>query len=172
MLQSDSSDVRIIPGVRRQLPYNLPTEAFCVCGNRIVTHCVEHSNLIFLHDLSGMPCPTIVTRRPSAAFLKQDVARTPAGHVFVSQAEVAWHRFTDAADLGRQVQRVLAEHLLHHATHYALTLIEVEQLEALRATEAGKETEEPAAGEGAGSSAVILSRERFVPREGVVVNDR
>jgi hypothetical protein len=110
--------------------------------------------------------------RPSVTFLKQDVVHTPAGQVFVNQADVAWHRFTDAADLGRQVRRVLAEHLLRHATRYGLTLTEVEQLEALRATEAGTETEGPAEGEGAGSSAVILSRERFVPHEGVVVNDR
>ncbi|MFQ5343225.1 MAG: hypothetical protein ACE5F6_16925 [Anaerolineae bacterium] len=110
--------------------------------------------------------------RPSVAFLKQSVVRTPAGQVFVNQAGVEWHRFIDAADLGRQVQRLLAGHLLRHATHYALTLTEVEQLEALRAIEAGQEAEELAAGEGADSSAVILSRERFVPREGVIVDDR
>jgi len=106
------------------------------------------------------------------AFLKQDVVRKPAGQVFVNQAGIEWHRFTDAADLSQQVQRILAEHLLHHATHYALTLTDVEQLEALRAAEAGAAAEGPAERQEAGSSAVILSRERFVPREGVVVNDR
>lgn len=108
--------------------------------------------------------------RPTVAFLKQDVVRTPAGQVFVNQARLSWRRFTDTADLSRQVQRVLAEHLLRHAVQYALTPVEVEQLEALRAAEADTEAEKPAGGEVADHSAVILSRERFVPSEGVAVH--
>lgn len=107
--------------------------------------------------------------RPSVAFLKHDVVRTPAGQVFINQAGLTWRRVTDAADLSRQVQRVLAEHLLRHAIRYALTPVEVEKLEALRAADA-EATEKPAEGKGADRSAVILSRERFVPSEGVTID--
>jgi hypothetical protein len=102
------------------------------------------------------------------AFLKQDVVRTPAGQAFVRETGVAWQPFTNAADLSRQVQRLLAEHLVHHAIRYALTPAEVEQLEALRATES---TTALLVEGGADRSAVILSRERFVPSEGVVVSE-
>lgn len=109
-------------------------------------------------------------RRPSVAFLKAGVPRTPAGQVFLHDAGVTWRPFTDAADLSRQVQRVLAEHLVRNATRYALTSAEVEQLEALHAADKEKEKEAPE-GEGAGRSAVILSRERFLPSEGVIVDE-
>jgi hypothetical protein len=108
-------------------------------------------------------------RRPSVAFLKQNAARTPAGQVFVHDASVVWQSFTDAADLSRQVRRLVVEHLLQHATRYALTPTEVDQLEALRTVE--KPTDQPAKSESAGRSAVILSRERYVPSEGVIVDE-
>jgi hypothetical protein len=97
-------------------------------------------------------------------FLKQGQARTPAGQAFVRDLEVTWQPFTDAGDLSRQVERLLAELLLQHAAQYALTPVEIEQLTALRNTE----TSPPAQSEGTGHSAVILSRERFMPGEGVM----
>jgi hypothetical protein len=108
-------------------------------------------------------------QRPSVAFLKQNAARTPAGQVFVHDASVVWQSFTDAADLSRQVRRLVVEHLLQRAARYALTPTEVEQLEALRTVE--KPTDQPAESESAGRSAVILSRERYVPSEGVIVDE-
>ena len=112
----------------------------------------------------------IVSRagRLSAAFLKRGILRTPAGQVFIKGAGVAWQPFADAADLTRQVQRLLVEHLVSYALRYALTPEEVARLETLTPAE------EPARGAGgkeAGHSAVILSRERFEPSEGVVVGE-
>lgn len=108
-------------------------------------------------------------QRPVVAFLKHDVARTPAGQVFINEARVDWRRFEDAHDLRRQVQRVVARHLLRHATAYALSPEEIERLEdLLSADEAGSEQDEQEGG--AGDSAVILSRERFRPSEGVEID--
>jgi len=109
------------------------------------------------------------THRTSVAFLKRGIPRTPAGQVFKNGAGVVWQPFTDAADLSRQVQRVLAEHLVRHAPLYALTPAEMAQLEALPTAEAP--TEGSARGEEAGHSAVILSRERFVPSQGVIIGE-
>ncbi len=107
--------------------------------------------------------------RPSSAFLKRDIPRTPAGQVFIHEAEVIWRPFSDAGDLSRQVRQMLAEYLVRHAAHYALTPDEVTQLEALRT--ADTPAEQPAQGEEAGHSAVILSRERYIPGEGVIVDE-
>jgi hypothetical protein len=64
---------------------------------------------------------------------------------------------------------MLAEHLVHHALQYALTPDEVVELEAL--TMAERAEEHSALGEDAGHSAVILSRERFEPSEGTIVDN-
>jgi hypothetical protein len=107
--------------------------------------------------------------RPAFAFLKRDVIRTPAGRVFAKQPDISWRPFVDARDLSRQVQHVLSEHLVRHAPRYALTPDEVESLRALLHDEA--EGEEPAEGRGADHSAVVLSRDRFVPHEGKLVDE-
>jgi hypothetical protein len=109
------------------------------------------------------------SRRPGQAFLKQGIARTPAGQVFIGQTRQSWHPFHDTADLSRQVRRLLVEHLLEHAVRYRLTPAEFEQLRHLQEK---ADVSEPSASSGeAGRSAVILSRERFTPRSGVVVDD-
>src|SRR5512135_984506 len=72
----------------------------------------------------------IVSRagQPSAAFLKRGVMRTPAGEVFIKDAGVTWQPFAEPADLARQVQRLLVEHLVRHALRYALTPEELDRL--------------------------------------------
>lgn len=107
--------------------------------------------------------------RPSVAFLKQDVARTPAGQVFIKEAGVDWQPFGDVGDLRRQVRRVLARHLVRHASRYALSADEVDKLKAVL-NETSADDVEPEEG-GAGDSAVILSRKRFRPSEGVPLDD-
>ncbi len=106
--------------------------------------------------------------RPVIAFLKRGIARTPAGHIFVQDAHVPWRPFATPGDLSAQVQRLLAEHLVEHAGQYALTREEVRRLKALL-----EDTEEhPADVEtdrSAGRSAVVLSAERFMPRDGVAL---
>jgi hypothetical protein len=107
--------------------------------------------------------------RPSVAFLKKDVTQTPAGQVFVRQAEAVWHPFIDATDLSRQARQMLVEHLVRNAVRYALTLPEVEQLAALQ--QADTASEQPVEGQDAGRSAVILSRERYTPSEGIIIDE-
>lgn len=105
--------------------------------------------------------------RPIHAFLRRRVARTPAGQAFIRDTGADWQPFTDAADLRRQVERLLVEHLLRHAGRYALTPLELERLTHLQAS--GQDSEPSAGDEGTGHSAVILSRERYMPNEGVIV---
>ena len=107
-------------------------------------------------------------RYPDGAYLKRGIPRTPAGQVFIKDAGLVWQPFLNAADLVRQVQQVLAEHLIQHARRYILTPEEIAGLEVLLALD--KPAEQADHGEEAGHSAVILSRERFEPDGGVVVD--
>jgi hypothetical protein len=107
--------------------------------------------------------------RPSIAFLKRGIARTPAGRVFIQEAGASWRPFSDAGDLSRRVQHILGEHLLRDALRYALTPAELEELENLLASEPSPERS--GQGQEAGHSAVILSRERYEPGEGTLVGD-
>lgn len=83
---------------------------------------------------------------------------------------MATHTFATVADLNRQVRRLLIEHLLKDALRYALTPVEIEQLQALQGSDT---TPSEAVGRGAeaGQSAVILSRERYRPNEGIILGD-
>lgn len=109
--------------------------------------------------------------RPSVAFLKQKGVRTLAGDIFVQQTRRDWRPFTGPVDLSRQVQQLLAEHLLQHAIRYALTPVEVEHLAALRTTTQASMPQPESSGPEAGHSAIILSRERYIPSEGIIVDD-
>lgn len=110
--------------------------------------------------------------RSPVLFLKKDTSRTPAARAFVHELErkASWRLFKDATDLRRQVLVLLADHLLAHADYFVLRPAE---LEALRAWRDGLETAEQRLPDetrgGAGASAVILSPERFIPSEGVLV---
>lgn len=108
-------------------------------------------------------------KRQIIAFLKQGVVYTPAGEVFVRQTRLQWRSFADATHLSQQVQRIIAEYLIRYAIQYALTPVEVQQLESLLTANTSRE--QAIEGEGAGHSAVLLSRERYTPSEGVIVDD-
>jgi hypothetical protein len=108
--------------------------------------------------------------RQTIAFLKTNVARTMAGQSFVRETGVGWKPFSGPADLNRQAQQALIDHLLTYDSHYALTPVEVEQLQTLKAEEASPTQTDPAGLE-AGRSAVILSRERYEPSEGILIGD-
>ena len=110
-------------------------------------------------------------------FLKRDVLRTPAAQDFVRFLEghrphgaAAWQPFLDAADLRRQALGLLARHLSDRASLYALTPLELARLEEWRT---GIEAVAPAADDeirgGAGESGILLSRERYVPSDGVLI---
>jgi hypothetical protein len=108
-------------------------------------------------------------RSSAVAYLKRGVPRTPAAQVFINDRSMVWQTFGDAADLSSQVHGVLAEHLVRHAIQYALTPDEIATLEALPASDTA--TDQVGRGEEAGHSAIILSRERFEPSGGVVVDE-
>ena len=108
-------------------------------------------------------------RQSAVAYLKRCVPRTPAAYVFIKDAGAAWRSFQDTADLSRQVRHMLVEYLLHHATDYLLTPDEIARLEALPTSDTT--ADQAGRGEEAGHSAVILSRERFEPSEGVVIDE-
>jgi hypothetical protein len=108
-------------------------------------------------------------RQSAVAYLKQGVLRTPAAQVFIKDAGVVWRPFFDTTDLSRQIQHTLTEHLLRHATQYLLTPDEIAGLETLPTSDTS--TDQASQGEEAGHSAVILSRERFEPSEGVVIDE-
>lgn len=108
-------------------------------------------------------------RRSAAAYLKRNVPRTPAAQVFINDTSIPWQSFRDAADLSSQVRQVLIEHLLRHAVRYALTPDEIAALDVLSTSDTV--AEQAGRGEEAGHSAVILSRERFEPSGGVIVDE-
>ena len=105
-------------------------------------------------------------------FLKSQVAHTPAAQEFIrTLAEVtAWRPFLDSADLRRQVLLLLSDHILAEALHYLLRPVELEKLQSWRAELArgGKEVQPEARG-GTGESSVILSTERYIPSDGVLI---
>ena len=113
--------------------------------------------------------------RQTIPFLKQGVARTMAGQSFIRETRLSWQPFADVADLHRQARHRLINHLLSQQHRYALRPVELEQLHSLQAeaqaespvvSEAGLEGEHQAA-----QSAVILSRERYQPSQGILIDD-
>ena len=78
--------------------------------------------------------------------------------------------FRDGAELRRLVLKLLVSHLLARAATYGLTAAELASLQAWRAEleEAPAPTEQEARGV-AGESGIVLSRERYVPSEGVLI---
>ena len=81
-----------------------------------------------------------------------------------------WQPFQDGQDLRRQVLDLLASHLQERAAYYGLSPLELTRLEAWRS---GLEASVPALEDGervgAGGSGVVLSRERYLPSNGVLI---
>jgi hypothetical protein len=109
-------------------------------------------------------------RRP-VPLLKQDALRTLAGESFLRfvQEQTAWRTFYDPDHLRRQFLDLLAGHLIEHAVRYRLSPLELGRLEEWRAAVGSAPSPGEAVGRGAGESGVILSRERFEPSEGVLI---
>jgi hypothetical protein len=112
--------------------------------------------------------------RIPAAFLKKKVARTMAALDFIRYIEeqISWHEYNDIADLRLQALKYLADHILNLASYYILRLAELEKLTAWRKTlETGKK-ELPELHGGIGESSVVLSPERYIPSEGVLIKTK
>jgi hypothetical protein len=106
-------------------------------------------------------------------FLKQDVLQTSAAQDFVRRlAEHGdWKLFNNNIDLRRMVEQQIAEHILAQSRLYA---IQGDELETLIKWKNGLDKKEESPIDdfrfGAGDSGVIISPERYVPREGVLIN--
>jgi hypothetical protein len=113
--------------------------------------------------------------RSPVLFLKQRVLRTPAAQEFVRTVEdqANWIPYQDPADLRHAVLLLLGDHLHRNALHYALRPDEHESLEAWREAlkqETAEQVDESRGG--TGESSVILSTERYVPSEGVLIRPK
>jgi hypothetical protein len=100
---------------------------------------------------------------------RQERLRTPAGDAFVRELEplVQWRSYLDTPDLVRQVSALLGEHLINRAGHYALSPAEVERLRDWLKREPAHVAD--AARSVTAASGVILTPERYIPKEGTLV---
>jgi hypothetical protein len=101
----------------------------------------------------------------------QDVVRTQAANGFMREVAKhgAWTTFENAIDLRRRVLEILGEHLLGRVEDYEIGSAEQEKLRAWRKSLALRKVDDARAADDSGG--VILSVERFVPREGVLIKD-
>ena len=110
-------------------------------------------------------------RRP-VPLLKQGVLQTPAAQSFQRYIEeqVAWRPFRDGAELRILGLTLLADHILARAQHYALAPLELARLQAWRSElEGPQEGVDEVPRGGAAASGIVLSPERYVPSEGVLI---
>ena len=110
--------------------------------------------------------------RSPVLFLKQNTTRTPAAGVFIRDLESLsiWRTFKNNADLRLQVLKLIGDHLINRYEYYELGPEEYDRLRTWRKQieENGTEDVEETKG-GTGESSIILSRERYIPSEGVLL---
>jgi hypothetical protein len=107
--------------------------------------------------------------------LKKEVPRTPAARDFIRTLKdfSIWHTYKDHTDLRHQILVMISKYILTNANIFALIPLEHEKL-----TDWTKELEDGAPEQidetqgGAGESSVIISTERFVPKDGVLINPK
>ncbi len=103
----------------------------------------------------------------------RDVGRTPAAAVFAREADVVWTPYQTPAELGRLVQRLLAERMVQNPAAYGVPLPEWEALSAFLQELSRESAAEMASSErGAGARGVILSPEEAATRGGVPIKPR
>ena len=109
--------------------------------------------------------------RLPVTFLKQEVVRTMAALDYIRYLEeqTTWRKYKDIIDLHRQALHLLAEHILTQAVYYALKPAESEKLTAWVKTLDTPKNETPVLHGGIGESSVVLSPERYIPSEGVLI---
>jgi len=108
------------------------------------------------------------------AFLKQDIARTMAALDFIRylETQIGWHSFKNIADLRMQTFKLLADHILAQPDYYALKLTEINGLTSWRNKLSSPEAEDLELHGGIGESSVVLSPERYIPSEGVLIKPK
>jgi hypothetical protein len=110
-------------------------------------------------------------RRLPVVFLKQDVVRTMAALDFTRYLEeqTTWRKYLDIADLRLQTLKLLADHILAQTDYYSLRSDEFDKLTSWRKELNTPEQTPPALHGGIGESSVVLSPERYIPSEGVLI---
>ena len=107
--------------------------------------------------------------------LLKDGPRTPAARVFIRDAKLEWNPFRGEDELGRFLQRSLAEQILDRPQIYGLSPVDWETLSAFLAESKEREGLETEGEEltlgyrGAGGDAVIVAPGRDLPSEGVLM---
>jgi hypothetical protein len=106
-------------------------------------------------------------------FLKDEIQRTSAGQNFIRFVETStsWEHFRDPLDLRQKVLLLLSSYIIQQAISFALSQNEVDRLQSWRRELVDGATPVNAAVGGAGESSLILSRERFVPSGGVLLQN-
>lgn len=107
-------------------------------------------------------------------WLSASVAHTQAAQAFAHELGryATWHRYADVAELRRQVLLHLTQHILSHRKHYGLSDKEYETLNTWRKELAGKKRDKvDQTRGGAGDSGIILSAERYIPTDGVLLHN-
>jgi hypothetical protein len=99
----------------------------------------------------------------------QNVVRTQAANGFIREVAKygVWTEFDDAVDLRRHVLVLLGDHLLTHAAEYEIGADERTRLQDWHTTLAPQKIDDVRAADESGG--VILTTERFVPRDGVLL---
>jgi hypothetical protein len=111
-------------------------------------------------------------RRKPILFLKNGIARTPAAadfHRSLSNHN-KWHPFQDLSDLRHMALGYIGQYILDQAKFFSLGSNEYDQLSEFlkNLKDSGPGEIELAQGD-AGENSIILSRERFTPRNGVLI---
>ena len=112
------------------------------------------------------------TGRTPALFLKQGIPRTIAAQSFRRHVEewATWQPFEELANLREQALKLISNHILSKADFYSLSSTEYDRLQTWIDTleaEKGELGDEPRGV--TGESSVILSPERYMPSEGVLL---
>lgn len=110
--------------------------------------------------------------RQTVLFRKTGIPVTPAGQIFIREInEIAiWNQFENSASLRLEILKLISDHIIENAIHFALKPDEYERLLTWR-EELDREKPSPVleGPSGAGESSVILSRERYMPKEGRLI---
>jgi hypothetical protein len=110
--------------------------------------------------------------RTPALFLKQGIPRTIAAQSFRRHVEewARWQPFEGLADLRKQALKMISNHILNKAGYYSLSSTEYDSLQTWinKLEEIHGEVEDERRGV-TGESSVILSPERYMPSDGVLL---
>jgi hypothetical protein len=104
-------------------------------------------------------------------FLKEGVVRTMAALDFIRYLEeqTTWRKYLDIADLRMQTLRLLVDHILAQPDYYSLRSDEFDNLTSWRKELSTTDQTPPALHGGIGESSVVLSPERYIPSDGVLI---